>query len=300
MVASQRSANPGTPPTLDTVALARWQSRAAPISPWLHEEVGARMQEKLDWIVRSPQAWCDWQPVRGGQDAHGRVAARYPKAQQWIVEPQTAHAAAARRRWQASAWARLVPGAAKVQFAEPAADSMDMVWANMALHLCDNPPALIATWARWLKADGFVMFSCLGPDTLAELRSLYRDLAWPPPAQAFTDMHDLGDMLIAQGFSEPVMDMEHIHLEFDSGERVLAELRELGRNLHPARFGGLRGRRWRDALLSALSAPRTDGNKIRITFEVVYGHAFKAPPKMQVAEQTRISLEQMRQSLRRR
>jgi malonyl-CoA O-methyltransferase len=58
------------------------------------------------------------------------------------------------------------------------------------------------------------MFSCLGPDTLRELRALYAALGWPPPAHEFTDMHDWGDMLVASGFAEPVMDMERITLSF--------------------------------------------------------------------------------------
>ena len=61
-----------------------------------------------------------------------------------------------------------------------------------------SPQALIAQWHRALAVDGFLMFSCLGPDTLRELRALYRALGWPPPAHDFTDMHDWGDMLVAR------------------------------------------------------------------------------------------------------
>lgn len=38
------------PPTIDPVAAARWQSVAPAASPWLHEEVARRMQERLQWI----------------------------------------------------------------------------------------------------------------------------------------------------------------------------------------------------------------------------------------------------------
>jgi len=38
------------------------------------------------------------------------------------------------------------------------------------------------------------------------------------------------------GFAEPVMDMERITLEFSTAEKLLDELRGLGRNLHVARF----------------------------------------------------------------
>lgn len=288
-----------SPPTLDPVALARWQAMASPVSPWLHEEVGRRMQERLDWIVRQPQAWSDWEPVRGGVAAHDLVAARYPKSEQWLIHANPAHARLALERWKPSVWGRMV-GRSGVHFQAPAPASMDMVWANMALHQAIDPPALLTAWASWLKDDGFLMFSCLGPDTLKELRALYAQLGWPAPSQAFTDMHDWGDMLVAHGFAEPVMDMEHITLQFTSAERLLQELRELGRNLHPDRFAGLRGRAWRQQLTTALAGQADAQGRIAVNFEIVYGHAFKAPPRLAVAEQTTISLQDMRAELRKR
>ena len=96
------------------------------------------------------------------------------------------------------------------------------------------------------------MFSTFGPDTLAELRALYRELGWAAPAQAFVDMHDLGDMLVHAGFADPVMDQEHLTLHWPGPRELLAELRSLGGNLNPARHRGLRTPRWRSRLEAAL------------------------------------------------
>jgi malonyl-CoA O-methyltransferase len=175
---------------------------------------------------------------------------------------------------------------------------VQMLWANMALHLAADPQALMARWHRALAVDGFLMFSCLGPDTLRELRSLYRRLGWPPPSHEFTDMHDWGDMLVHGGFAEPVMDMERITLTFDSPQRLLAELRGLGANLHPARFPALRGRDWKRRLDEALARelPGGDG-RLALTFEIIYGHAFKPQPRPRVADQSEFSLADMRSML---
>lgn len=271
-----------SPPTIDTIAAARWHALAQEPSPWLHEEVARRMQERLSWIVIPPGNWCDWDPVRGGMQAHQLVAAGLPKAEQWVHETTSAHARAlarARMRrpwWQAGRW--LGPG---VHFAEPAPASMQMVWANMALHMTAQPQAMIAQWHQALGPDGFVMFSCLGPDTLRELRAVYARLGWPEPSHTFTDMHDWGDMLAAAGFAEPVMDMERIVLTFATPARLLRELRELGRNLHPGRFPALRGRRWRQRLEAAIVenlADEKNGGQFALTFEIIYGHAFKPTP----------------------
>lgn len=113
-------------------------------------------------------------------------------------------------------------------------------------------------------------------------------------------MHNWGDMLLNHGFAEPVMDMEHLHLQYSSPERLLQELRELGRNLHPARFAGLRGRHWYRQLHEGLASLADAQGRITMTFEIVYGHAFKAPPRMKMQAHTHISLADMRQALKER
>jgi malonyl-CoA O-methyltransferase len=113
-------------------------------------------------------------------------------------------------------------------------------------------------------------------------------------------MHDWGDMLVRCGFAEPVMDMERITLSFSSGQNLLSELRELGRNLHPARFTGLRGRAWRDQLQASLEgslAKPESGGRLSLTFEIIYGHAFKPQRKLMMRPETTLSLDEMRQNL---
>jgi malonyl-CoA O-methyltransferase len=260
----------------------------------LHEEVARRMQERLDFIKAQPANWLHWQPGLGGLQGHGLIAQRYPKAQAWLFEPEPAQlprtlAALTPPWWRPSRWQGLAP---KAWPGEGCA--VDLLWANMGLHTSAEPQALLNQWQQALAVGGFLMFSALGPDTLKGLRRVYRELGWPPPAHDFTDMHDWGDMLMACGFAEPVMDVEHITLTFETPQRLLQELRELGRNLHGARFPGLRSRHWHARLLQALR-----DHPLQLEFEVVYGHAFKPEPKMPVQAQSHISLAQMRQTLSR-
>lgn len=281
------------PPTIAPPAAQRWQRVAPAHSPWLHEEVARRMQERLEWIKRAPRSWADWEPVRGGLEGHALVAKRYPQARCHVVEdPQ--RLATAREALAPPWWRRL--GAPALTFEPPAA--VEMVWANMLLHMAADPQALLAQWHQALAVDGFLMFSCLGPDTLRELRALYDALGWPPPCHTFTDMHDWGDMLVAGGFAEPVMDMERITLTFETPERLAGELRELGRNLHPARFAALRGRGWRERLDRAMNEQmRGPQGQLALTFEIIYGHALKPLPRAKMAERSAVSLDDMRAML---
>jgi malonyl-CoA O-methyltransferase len=177
--------------------------------------------------------------------------------------------------------------------------SMDMVWANMLLHQAADPQALLAEWHRVLAVDGFLMFSCLGPDTLQELRTVYARMGWPMPSHEFTDMHDWGDMLVHAGFAEPVMDMEKITLTYVNPEKLVEDLRRLGRNFHVSRFTGLRGKNWYENFQNALlSLAQIDSEgRLALTFEVVYGHALKPQARVKITSQSEIDLDDMRQML---
>lgn len=114
---------------------------------------------------------------------------------------------------------------------------------------------------------------------------------------AFVDMHDLGDMMVHAGFADPVMDQETLHLHWSDARSMLDELRGLGGNVSPARFAGLRTPRWARRLEALLQSVALDGRP-GMSFEIVYGHAFKAAPRASVSSQTSISMEQMRQMVR--
>ena len=250
---------PHSHPSLDPVAAQRWQQWPATESPWLHEEIARRMQDRLDWVTLQPQSWLHWSPLSGGVKAHELLAQRYPHATCTIFETSEQRAELVRQ---------VLTSVPKVvtQVTEP----VQMVWANMSLHGDANPNNLLAQWHQVLAVDGFLMFSCWGPDTLKSLKTLYRQQGWPPPAQEWTDMHDWGDRLLDAGFAEPVVDVEHITLSFESPKRLLQELRGLGRNMHKDRFAALRGRCWHEQWLQAVSQM-----PLHLDFEVVYGHAFK-------------------------
>jgi len=288
------------PPSIDARAAGRWALHPQLSSPWLHEEIGRRMQERLQWIRLQPRMWVDWEPLRGGLQAHAAVARQYPAATCWMTESTAQRQQAAQAALQTPWWNPARWRAPALQCGTPPDGSADMVWANMALHMAADPKALLGHWHRMLAADGFLMFSCLGPDTLTQVRALYQSLGWPEPAHAFTDMHDWGDMMVGAGYAEPVMDMERLTLTYASPHRLLAELRELGRNLQPLRFPGLRGRAWKDRLLQALDnlsgGPAGDGS-IAITFEIIYGHALKPQPRLPMQGETVLSLDDMRRML---
>ncbi len=196
--------------------------------PWLHGEIARRLVERLAPMRATPDRIVEWWPGPGGGDELLRAA--YPRATRVAVEPDAAWAArwraAARRPW----WSRGAAAAAVVE--ESARDDeigrAQLVWANMALAFVVDPPALFARWHALLEVEGLALFSCPGPGTLRELREVYAECGWPAPTPGYVDMHDLGDMLVAAGFADPVLDQETLTLRW-------SRRREAARRAAPAR-----------------------------------------------------------------
>ncbi len=286
---------------LGRVLIALRRLAGTGVQPWLHGEVARRMAERLPLILVTPQALVDWWSFGG---AGGEVlAAAYPQARRLVVEPTEALRERSRGLARPGWWARLRGSAPPVAVLSPdevEPGSVQLVWANMMLHGVADPTAVLALWHRALAVQGFVMFSCLGPDTLRELRELYNRLGWPPAMADFVDMHDLGDMLVRAGFTDPVMDQERLSLSWASAEALVAELRGLGGNASPDRFPGLRTPRWKARLLRELDALKGPDGRIHMRFEVAYGHAFKMAPRPSMSTETTVSLDQMRALVRKR
>ena len=221
------------------------------------------MLERLGYVKLAPQRILD--AGSGAARDAASLRRRYPAAA--LLALDSACATLPRPGWKQRVFGTRTTSVCGDMERLPFADaSFDLVWSNMALHWLNDPLAALRELERVLAPEGLVMFSALGPDTLKELRGA----AGAARVHGFTDMHDLGDMLVAAGFSAPVMDMEMLRIEYASGERLLDDLRSSGQtNARRDRPRGLAGRAWRAELGRALGRP------MHFTYEVIYGHAWK-------------------------
>ncbi|WP_374341312.1 methyltransferase domain-containing protein [Azonexus sp.] len=248
---------------------------------FLVREIDRRMQERLDYVRIEPTRILDLGCSRGGSLAG--LGERYPQAE--LLGLDLAPAMLQGLTPQRAGWQRwlglgqggplaIAGDAAKLPLKGA---STALVWSNLLLHWLDDPLPALAEAHRVLEVGGLLMFSTLGPDTLKELRAAFAD--GYAHTQRFIDMHDLGDMLVGCGFADPVMDMETLTLTYDDVDSMLGELRAAGSSCAmTARRRGLTGKGpWVEAR-AAYEAMRRDG-KLPATFEIVYGHAWKAAPK---------------------
>jgi malonyl-CoA O-methyltransferase len=273
-------------------AAARYDEAAV-----LAREVGRRLVERLDWVRLDPRRVADIGCATG--DGVRELLRRYPRALPLAVDFALPMLAAVRAR---SGWLERLRGRAPrgvnadVRALPFAAGSLDLVWSNLMLHWLPDPPALQTAFAelnRVMAEGGLLHFAMLGPDTLKELRAAKQKVgageatalqggrakdallavADDETVAGFMDMHDIGDMLAAAGFADPVMEMEMLTLTYRAPRAFLADQRRLG--VRDGLLGRLPWRAWR----RVFAAWEREDGLLPARFEIIYGHAWKVAPR---------------------
>jgi len=245
----------------------------------LAREVGARMAARLDLVKIAPQRVADIGCATG--DGVRELHRRYGKALPFAIDFALPMLRAVRKR--TARWRRLTGRGPRlvngdVRALPLAANSLGLVWSNLMLHWLDDPLPALRELHRVLEVGGLLSFATLGPDTLKELREAGAGVGAGDTVRRFLDMHDLGDMLVAAGFADPVMDMELITLTYPTPRAFLADQRHLG--VRDALLGRQGWRDWR-RLFGAW--PQNAEGRLPASFEIVYGHAWKPEPR-QIAD----------------
>lgn len=238
----------------------------------LELEIGQRMLERLEYLRVSPRRILD---AGAGVSREARaLKRRYASATIVAVDHSIGLLRAARHH--RGFFRRLAGDAAPVAACAdleklPFADAtFDFVWSNMAMHWLDEPLTALRELARVVSPDAPLLVSTLGPDSLAELRAV----AGPDRVHAFMDMHDLGDRMVAAGFSAPVVDTERLTITYPGVDALLSELRDTGQTSSLAnRLRGLSGAGFMSRLRGM---PRDSSGRVAVTFEIVYALAWRA------------------------
>jgi malonyl-CoA O-methyltransferase len=251
---------------------------------FLYGEIAQRMLQRLSYIRVTPTTVMD--AGCGAGHALEPLRARYPDMDYTGLDACGPLLDTARERYTAkpSLWQKLRNKPTRpVRFiqADMASsgldpESLDLLWSNMALHWHPEPHEVLSEWRRVLKPGALVMFSCLGPGSLTELRQALDEADLQTATPSFVDMHDFGDLLLERGFLDPVMDQEILTLTYRQPEKLLQDVRALGGNPSLDRRPSLVGRQWRQRLLEALEKQRHIDGTIHLSMEIAYGHAWRS------------------------
>jgi malonyl-CoA O-methyltransferase len=288
---------PANPPKLsapiDLPRVRRAFSRPQRVAPsdFLRREIASRMFDRLELIKIAPLRVLD---AGCGAGADLPLLQKcYPAAQIIGIDGADAMLGAAREAGHGAKasslsqlMSKLLPAKTGIDllcadFADLplGAGAADLVWSNLALHWHPQPDRVFAEWRRVLRVNSLLMFSCFGPDTFKELKEAFADVDLSPHALPFVDMHDFGDQLVEVGFSTPVLDMEKITVTYDTPQALLADVRAFGGNPLATQRRGLMGKAAWGKALAALERHRRSDGKLGLTFEIIYGHAFRPAPR---------------------
>jgi malonyl-CoA O-methyltransferase len=272
------------PHLLDKRQMRRSFDRAAPAydrAAVLQREVCVRALERLDLVKIDPRGILD--AGCGTGFAAQALHKRFPGAM--LIELDIAAAMLRVARARGPRWKKWF-GAGRDVFVcgdnerlPMRAQCVDLLWSNLAFQWANDPPALFAECRRVLRPGGLLMFTTFGPDTLQELREASAGDGGIH-VNRFIDMHDLGDMMVAAGLADPVMDMEYHTLTYADVRAVMREIKAMGaHNVANGRERGLTGKRALQRIERGYERFRRDG-RLPATFEVIYGHAWKPLPRL--------------------
>ncbi len=251
---------------------------------FLQQEVARRLDERLEVMRIEPERILD--AGCGTGYAFPLLKARYPKARMigldlahnMLIQARSRHGPAGGwRRWFSPLAPRpshLAYLCADLEHLPLKKDSLDLVWSNLTLQWVGDLEGCFREVHRVIRPGGLFAFSTFGPDTLKELRQAFAGLDGYAHVNRFTDLHDIGDMLVHAGFAHPVMEMEYLTLTYADLKSLLRELKAIGADtVLEGRRPGLMGRRLWQRLSDNYERLRRDG-RLPATFEVIYGHAW--------------------------
>jgi malonyl-CoA O-methyltransferase len=237
---------------------------------FVHDEARGRLLERLELVRLEPRVVVDL-GCATGRGANALVA-RYPAARVLAVDssPGMLRLAAANG---GNAVAVLGGDAERLPLRSHCAD---LVLANLVLPWC-RPDRVFAELARVLSDGGAVLFATLGPDSLQEVRAAFGAVDDRIHVHAAFDLHDLGDLALAAGLAEPVLDVDRLAVTYSDAASLVRDLRDAGAvNVAGGRRRGLTGRtRWRQF---EAGLARTAG-RFGVTIELILGQAWGRGPR---------------------
>ncbi len=230
---------------------------------WLQDEIADRMLQKLDIVKLEAK---DLLLIPDFPGAHLQfLAKRFPNAS--IHSAQELDASKEPLRLRVSRFWRSIfkkdtrfslEAYLKTGRIDLPNNSVDLIFSDLLIQDLADPKHFLGECWRVLREGGLLTFSYLGPDTGKELGAELPITEIQPKKLASPwDMHDMGDALLGVRFADPVMDMELLHLDYESPKLLIDDAVNLGLIEKPA-----------------ASASTIGDLPNKLTLELVYGHAW--------------------------
>jgi NADH dehydrogenase [ubiquinone] 1 alpha subcomplex assembly factor 5 len=189
---------------------------------FLHQEIAARLLDRLSQITRSFRAVLDLGAHSGALSR--ALATRSGIEQVVALEPSIGFLTKSAGS----------PVAADPEFLPFRDRSFDLVISSLALHWVADLPGTLVQLRRVLKPDGLLLAAMPGGATLAELRTalieaeLAEEGGASPRVSPTVDLADAAALLQRTGFAMPVADADTITVTYPSILALMSDLRGMG------------------------------------------------------------------------
>ena len=232
-----------TPQLVDRTALLRNRARANADALFLHDTVADEIHERLIEVNRTFKSMAI---VTGFPDFW---RSRYPDAT-IVPDDDTL---------------TLEPGA------------FDLVLHTMALHWANDPVGQLVQCRHALQPDGLLLATCLGGQTLHELRASLAEAevkitgGLSQRIAPMGEIRDLGALLQRAGFALPVADGMALTASYVNAFHLMHDLRKMGEN---NALGGRPRHATRRSILTEASSIyaanfSNDAGRVDATFEII-------------------------------
>lgn len=238
----------------------------------IQHEIGERLFERLQYLKITPRYVLDL-GCAGGKFTR-LLKKRYPKAHVvgLDIAASMLHLAQKKQGFRCR-WSLVNADMLALPFPD---GLFDLVFSNQVVHWSYPLAPVFQETNRVMNREGCLMFSTLGPDTFTELKQAWLAADQFAHVNEFLDMHEIGDHLLREQFLDPVVDMEPLMVRYTSLEELVYSLKKQGvRNINQARNPGLTGKNAWQRFKKAYSNLCTPDGKYPVSYEVVYGHAWK-------------------------
>ena len=230
----------------------------------VQREITLRLLERLDLVQVDPGCVVDLGAGTG--DGATQLGQRYPRAQ--VVAVDFSHAMLRQGQTREPVGDPVVADAFQLPLAPGTAD---LVFSSSTLQWCVPLAEVLQEISRVLRPGGLLMFSTYGPDTLHELQAAQRAAGMEGGVNEFSDMHPIGDLLLKEGYQDPVLDVERLDVSYASVHDLVRELKGIGSSrIEPPATQPCTRQQWQ-ALTEAY--PADDQGRVHATYEVIFGHA---------------------------
>jgi malonyl-CoA O-methyltransferase len=217
----------------------------------LAREVSEELLSRLDWMTLNPSVIVD--VGCGTGEMSSRLHERYAEAKVLAVDLSDMMIQHAKQN--TTHVSCICADAGKLPLQN---QSVDLLFANFLIPWHDDIASLLREWRRVLRPNGLLILTALGLDTLKEWRTLFPQACIPK----FVDMHDAGDLMLQEGFDDPVLDVNHYTITYRDQTHLLHELH----------VSGMLNEKLE--LTKSNDMAFTDEGTWAVTYEVVFAHAF--------------------------